>query len=296
MKSLIIKFSLCSLCLLNVSYKFSETETIKWPPFYGMKNCASLFYIDETEVTVDSWISYYNWILINEGIEKANEVLPDSNGVSRNIWIYIRSIKPLKPNAFIATYGTHTGQPIPTVLKECPDLIIQDSLYQTKKEKRCPYGHYPITGLSYQQVIDFCKWRTTMLGHDTIEYRLPSPEEWNTIAIMSLMEDEKANRTIDSLCQKKKNCAAFNYKLTKSCQDYNKWGKDGQSIKPVGMFYPNIFGVYDFIGNVSEMTLTPCIAMGGNYSLYASKCHIDSIQKYNNPEKWLGFRCIVKIK
>jgi formylglycine-generating enzyme required for sulfatase activity len=293
MKSLIIKLATCSLGLTLLSYN-SFQEDPKWPPFFGMVNCSDLYYIDETEVTVNSWISYYNWRLLNEGIEKAKEVLPDSNGVSRNIWLYIQSAKPTNKSTFITTYGTHTGQPIPMVLKECPDLIIQDSLYQGKKVKRCPYGQYPITGLSYQQVIDFCKWRTKIIGHDTIEYRLPSPEEWIKISLIGLSEKERAERMLDSLC--KTDCATFNYRLNKLNPDYDEWGKDGQSIKNVGMFMPNTFGAYDLFGNVSEMTLIKSVAKGGNYSLNASECHIDSTQIYVNPEEWLGFRCIVKIK
>jgi len=34
-------------------------------------------------------------------------------------------------------------------------------------------------------------------------------------------------------------------------------------------------------------------ARGGNYTLYAKQCHVDSIQHFKKPENWLGFRCII---
>ena len=40
------------------------------------------------------------------------------------------------------------------------------------------------------------------------------------------------------------------------------------------------------------MTAEKGDARGGNYLLYAKQCHVDSIQHYNKPENWLGFRCI----
>ncbi len=292
MKNLVFKFTFCTLGFLLISNHLLS-QGPKPMPYFGMVKCAE-FYVDETEVTVDSWISYYYWKLLNEGVDQAIAVLPDSNAVSKNCWVYIQQVKPSNPNAVITRIASYTGQLMPKVLKECPELSTQDPYYQGKKLRRCPYGSYPITGLTYEQVMDFCKWKTKIVGHDSIEYRLPSPEEWINIALTGLTDKEKANRTKDSVC--KENCITFNYRITREHKDYEYWGTDGQCIKDIGIFAPDKSGIFELFGNVSEMTLTNGISKGGNYSLYASQCRIDSNQIYNKPEKWLGFRCIVKIK
>jgi uncharacterized protein (TIGR02145 family) len=59
---------------------------------------------------------------------------------------------------------------------------------------------------------------------------------------------------------------------------------------------PEKSGAFDVFGNVSEMINEKGLSKGGNYQLYPNQCHIDSVQHFNRPEKWLGFRCIaVKI-
>jgi hypothetical protein len=69
---------------------------------------------------------------------------------------------------------------------------------------------FPITGLSYEQVIDFCKWRTDVNGHNRITYRLPTEKEWSDIALKGLSELEKKNGCQDSI--NSKGCFLFNYK------------------------------------------------------------------------------------
>jgi formylglycine-generating enzyme required for sulfatase activity len=64
---------------------------------------------------------------------------------------------------------------------------------------------------------------------------------------------------------------------------------------PTESFKANGFGLYNTIGNVSEMTNTKGIAKGGNYTLHVSRCAIKSEQSYTGPASWLGFRCVCEI-
>ena len=53
------------------------------------------------------------------------------------------------------------------------------------------YRAYPVVGISYEQAIEFCKWRTEMVSIFMakskkyalidFEYRLPSKKEWETL-------------------------------------------------------------------------------------------------------------------
>lgn len=289
--SFLCKFGLIILFVSSLkSYSQSKDQLI------CMNKCSNLYWVDQTSVTVDSWLSYYNWVYINKGKEEAKKVLPDRTAVLPVIWFYIISAQLLGADDIEFNASIYTGQPLPKVLTRCPDLTSQDGFYKNNKVKRCPYGNYPITGLTYKQVIDFCEWKTKLVGKGTVIYRLPTLEERKEIVKAGYSENDKLKGIIDSLCNQKKKCATFNYRLTPGALNYENWGDNGISLKPVASFDPNSYGIYDLFGNVSEMTLNEGKSIGGNYLLYASKCHIDSIQVYTKPEKWLGFRCIVEIK
>ena len=60
-------------------------------------------------------------------------------------------------------------------------------------------------------------------------------------------------------------------------------------------YLPNRFGVYNMIGNVSEMTATKGVAKGDNFLLPLDSCKINGQQIYIKPEAWLGFRCVCEI-
>jgi hypothetical protein len=57
--------------------------------------------------------------------------------------------------------------------------------------------------------------------------------------------------------------------------------------------YKNFKKILGLCDNVSEMTLTPKIAKGGNWKNH-EKCN--EITKYDSPKNWLGFRCIAYYK
>lgn len=295
-KTIVILLTFSLLGMLFASFKKSPGGVTNRTTFIGMVKCSDLYYVDQTEVTVDSWLSYYNWILENEGSESAKKVLPDSIAVNPFVWQYIKSIQPAKKNQFITSIGTHTGLPMPIVLAKCDDLMSQDPYYRNNKNKDCPYGWYPVTGLSYKQVTDFCIWKTKIVGNGSVIFRLPSAAEWKEIVLLGINGTSKLNGLNDSIFDYRGFSAAFNHRLTIDSEDYEAWGEDGISVKPVEMFKPDRSKICDLFGNISEMTLEEGISKGGNYSQYAYQCHADSVQIYKKPETWLGFRCIVKMK
>lgn len=237
-------------------------------------------YFDETEVDVGSWISYYSWILENKGWNEAQKVLPDSSALEPEVWKYINH----KSAEGLNILGRYTGQPVGFYCKKCSDFI-QYEKWLNPIPERCPFLDFPITGLTYNQVIDFCKWRTTMLGDNELVFRLPSNKEWTEFALKGLSENEKFKGQKDSLIN---NCQTFNYESNKLCNNSNS----GSKQNGIGRYIPEKSGAFDVFGNVSEMTNEIGVSKGGNYQLFANQCHIDSVQHYNRPEKWLGFRCI----
>jgi formylglycine-generating enzyme required for sulfatase activity len=237
------------------------------------------FYVDQSEIPVHAWLTYYNWILKHEGTEAALKVLPDSNAVEPEVWELI-ACKPT--HSFPKYISPTTNLPFEGFCIFCPDLIEKYHVRSRYRiEKECSILYYPITGLTYEQTEEFCKWRSRIPGEGKITYRLPTFQEWTYFA--------KSTEYPDSIGTYKNNrFRRFNYKIViPLCGDQEEAKQNGTSGYDSGKT-----GLDDIFGNVSEMTATRGLAKGGNYSLYASQCHPDSVQYYNGPSKFVGFRCI----
>ena len=59
---------------------------------------------------------------------------------------------------------------------------------------------------------------------------------------------------------------------------------------------PNALGIYNMIGNASEMTATKGVAKGGSYRHTLAESSIIDRQRYEQPEALLGFRCIAVVR
>ncbi len=150
----------------------------------------------------------------------------------------------------------------------------------------------PVVGVSYEQAVAYCKWRTaavlelslidqklmyeykqqdadshfTPFGYfsgdftgsrprqkiDFLVYRLPTEEEWDMI--YELAEDK--SRTLETIAETEENTS--------------------QSIQYIN-------------DNVSEMIAEKGIAKGGNW------INGDRTQRYEQSDVWLGFRCVAEV-
>jgi hypothetical protein len=277
MKNLIKKFIVLALVLIIVSIsRFSNAQ------FAGTTKLDDNIYFEITEVEIGAWLSYYSWVLENEGYFAALKVMPDSNAFEPEVWKFIRT-----KSAVYDERRTSSGQPIGFFNKECKS----SKKYGKKLSSvpgSCAYVSLPITGITYEQAVAYCEWKTKVQGGNKVTYRLPTDEEWKKFAINGLSEIEKAKGLRDSM--NTKNCNLFNYKIVCNC---NK--ELTQGITGIAMFEPNKNGAYDIFGNVSEMTSIKGHSKGGNFTIFAKQCHPDSVQYYIKPESWLGFRCIAEV-
>jgi formylglycine-generating enzyme required for sulfatase activity len=208
----------------------------------------------------------------------------------------------------------------PDLINALPDTLVwDDSLITLSGMVRYYFRHpsfneYPVVGVSYEQAIAFCKWRTFMANfglyvkekkikdwrahlEDSIPihfyYRLPTKKEWELIAAGN-KKTENYPFGYDScyLKAKKKYVPVFN------CV-YDNNSNPGASFysAPIQSFFPNSTGIYHMIGNVAEMVSETGLAKGGSFAHTLESCTIKSDQYYSQPEKWLGFRCVaVRLK
>lgn len=136
---------------------------------------------------------------------------------------------------------------------------------------------YPVVGISYEQALLFCKWRTIKVKQFyalayrkelKINYRLPKENEWEFLVspIGKNVYGDFVNK--DSL---------------------NKL-----SIIPQTTYsgIPNLFKIYNLIGNVSEMVEESGISKGGSFMNTSEESLPGKRQAYQSPQAWLGFRCV----
>lgn len=119
------------------------------------------------------------------------------------------------------------------------------------------YNAHPVVGVSWEQAVAFCHWRTQYLnaalsirGQKVLEYRLPTEAEWEMAARGGDKDARfpwKGLQTSD-----KKGCYFANYKPEKG-----GYTRDGNEYTAQVASYPaNTYGLFDMAGNVAEWTST----------------------------------------
>lgn len=154
--------------------------------------------------------------------------------------------------------------------------------------------NYPVVGISYEQALLFCEWRSkaetqafsqktqgTLWEHYNVQftYRLPTSEEWEQWAGKVLK-----GQPIDEL-QERINCR-------KTVHSSRRMPTIAEEIDARSV---SIHGLHHLFGNVSEMTAIKGVAKGGNWMMKVDACKPSNNNNYRKPTAWLGFRCLLEV-
>jgi formylglycine-generating enzyme required for sulfatase activity len=138
------------------------------------------------------------------------------------------------------------------------------------------YRDYPVVGISYEQAVEFCKWRSDRVNEfiyirehnikdynsdsiyphpEVMRFRLPTKEEWEYAAAAGL--DQTAYPYGYESLVDKNGMPVSNTKEYANLYLSNSIRKNGPSsvdlLSPVNAFRPNKYGIYNMTGNVSEI-------------------------------------------
>lgn len=251
-----------SLILLFSSFSIKRKKKKLIPP--GTVQISETFFADETEISNFAWLEYESWTKLKYGINSAEHisVLPDTL-----VW----REKNSSNEPYVKYYYRHPA-----------------------------YKDYPVVGISYEQAIAYCTWRTQRVKvfayirykkEWDIEYRLPTKEEWEMLSYNGVAE--LSNKGKNSKGQVK-----FNHCYrTPESKEVDKFMFKGADVTaPVYSYWPNTFGMYNVFGNVAEMISEEGVSKGGGWRSQIEECCAGKNILYTKPTAWLGFRCVCVVK
>ncbi len=219
------------------------------------------------------------------------------------------------------------------------------------------YDNFPVVGIDYKKSIDYCRWRSYVTNLDLyissnrkfkkqyfkqidsayqvpefVRYRLPTKQEWEYAAHAGLDSNNYPYGYESILYNNKPVSMTLVFELLTSTPIYrsqndsnyylytSKKGYIGRQLIPSSTNFsrPNKFGIYDMLGNVSEL-VQDTLVKGFNYltSLTGNKLdgklsfpynystqlyegyndyNIYSREfKFTKPTNYIGFRCICEV-
>jgi formylglycine-generating enzyme required for sulfatase activity len=121
---------------------------------------------------------------------------------------------------------------------------------------------------------------------------LPTKQEWEFVS------GDCGNYCFSNKGKNKKGMVTFNH-----C-----WAPDSIEAKagyeahfpdvtaPVYSYWKNNFGLFQMIGNVSEMVQEKGISKGGSWRNLFEDCRVGKDIPYEKPTAMLGFRCVCVVK
>lgn len=234
------------------------------PP--GTVKINDTLFADETEISNFSWIEYEWWMYRKYGINSPEykATLPDTL-----VW----RDKTAYNEPYVQYYYRHPA-----------------------------YKNYPVVGISYEQAVEFCKWRTERVkefmciskkyGIIEFEYRLPTKWEWEFVS-------NNGTGYFSNTGRNDKGFLTSNHVWVPRDSLEERKGHifdNADVTAPVYSYTKNMFGLFQMIGNVSEMVLEKGISKGGSWRHRLEQCRVGKDIAYDKPNAWLGFRCVCIVK
>lgn len=236
--------------------------------------------------------------------------LPGTILLHDNLWLDQNEISNVDWREFVGWTARMHGIGSPEYRATLPDSVFWLTRADLSTEpghesyfREPPYNEYPVTGISYDQAVAYCQWRTERVREAVCKspeeksampqhfrYRLPTITEWEYAASAGL-DPDKYPWGFEEFSTKSEHYKAITKEsLPQGANPEQTFGL------PRGSGTPNRFGFSDLIGNAAEMVAERGIAKGGSYAHSLDESRVKSLIYYKEPMPWLGFRCICEVK
>lgn len=176
------------------------------------------------------------------------------------------------------------------------------------------YDDYPVVNISKEAAQAYCDYLTMyfqgLSGNSLdITFRLPTKDEWiyaangsGEISLYSwdsnLLRDEDGSFLANFMTIGSENVKRDeNGSLVIDTNSHYDIAKDGFfNTAPVFSFKPNLHGLYNMNGNVSEILLDEEGVIGGNWHSPGSDIKNTSLEDFDQPSPTVGFRVVAVVK
>ncbi len=258
-------------------------DSIIVPP-NGILIGANLF-MDDSEVMNCHYLEYLHFLAQDSADQVLINAYPDTNIFET------RHLKHLLRQKGVY-YKRKGGKHVPMRLLLHDDKVHEPEMTHHWWNYFSYHGtkHHPVVGISYEQAVAYCKWRSvfvTRLFNESLKQKNKySSFENKKVAFQFSLPDEKMWQT------------AIQNQYEKSLKDtliiiHNKCTRSNFKNEPLSAFSntPNALEFYNLIGNVAEMMAEKGKCKGGSYVHSFSESDPKTTIMYSKPERWLGFRC-----
>jgi formylglycine-generating enzyme required for sulfatase activity len=250
------------------------------------------------------------------------EIPPGGVWLHDNLFIDETEIRNLDYLEFLYWINRHEPQKMKALLPDTlvwRDKSVYNEPYVDYYLRHPAYWEYPVVGISYEQAVEFCQWRSDRVNEfiyirdhkikskdyrgdsiyphpEVMHFRLPTKEEWEYAAAAGLDQDEfpygyrslvGKNGLPVSNTSEYRNLYSRTRRLSiPHLGGYYENYTDMTS--PVASFFPNDYGILNMTGNVSEI-IADSLFKGLNYTT-----SLDGSTFKTNPEEYtrtdsLGF-------
>lgn len=276
---------------------------------YGVLRVNERLVADQTEILVYEWLGYIisvcdsnptHFLRVERKLTEPDKVYlrgfryPDSLLPDKSILPTLEWRDLLDTTNGYRTFKSHGSNSHQTI------AINAEYLLSKKKRKRLDYMlGLPVTGITFEQAQDYCRWRTKI---DSIQ-----TEGWElhyTFRLPTIAEFAQMNQQFDSTISKSWHFGilsgyeawpvGFNYRNAPS--EYLSSFSRSNDLQDGWEYGPDKLGYYAVQGNAAEMTSREGAACGGSYFHFAAESYHFQIQVYEHAERWLGFRCVATIQ
>lgn len=234
-------------------------------------------------------VSCADWLKFIEASERAPISLPEPGKLSNTCLYYRRGEE---------------------VFVRDPKTVFRDTLFVDSETGKKVHGvescaNMPVTGISYEQALAYCDWLTETFADSKyyemeLTFRLPTPAEMDSLLtdIYSMWRKGDDSYKAFQTGINGHGCALYNHRHDSWCDTNIKLKNEFGYGVPIreGIFFPDVNGLLDLMGNVAEMTSEKGIAKGGSCIDVAKDCQPGVVNAYNRPQFWLGLRVVADLK
>jgi formylglycine-generating enzyme required for sulfatase activity len=150
------------------------------------------------------------------------------------------------------------------------------------------YNDYPVVNITQQAMEYYCEWlgekyaRTAGKKFKRVVFRLPNDGEYKMMIIPFSMQEHSVKKD--------------GQKISPANVKDDQMVKNGETelTAPVYAYKPNKLGLYNIIGNVSEVSKEGHIT-GGNFTIPMAECAGGQYQTYSLPDARVGFRYVMEV-